>query len=136
MATPIENAADNKDRTMEKYDHLAFQVSDMDAAIQFYVEKLSFTLASRAVDPDETEDADFDTLAGDTVTVPMIHMIDEIPYAEGDGYQMVELIYHGYEVSMVVVLPEAGRFEEIRSELNSAWLEGAHGAIAGADVEL
>lgn len=41
---------------MEKYDHVAFQVSNMDAAIQFYVEKLNFTLSSRAVNQDEMEE--------------------------------------------------------------------------------
>jgi len=47
---------------MEKYDHVAFQVSNMDAAIQFYVEKLNFTLASRAVNQDEMEEYVFLTL--------------------------------------------------------------------------
>ena len=41
---------------MDKYDHVAFQVSSMDAAIQFYVEKLDFTLFSRAVNQDELEE--------------------------------------------------------------------------------
>ena len=44
---------------MEKYDHVAFQVSNMDAAIQFYVEKLNFTLSSRAVNQDEMEEYAF-----------------------------------------------------------------------------
>ena len=47
---------------MEKYDHVAFQVSNMDAAIQFYVEKLNFTLSSRAVNKDEMEEYVFLTL--------------------------------------------------------------------------
>ncbi len=41
---------------MEKYDHVAFQVSNMDAAIQFYVGKLSFALSSRAVNQEEMEE--------------------------------------------------------------------------------
>ena len=41
---------------MEKYDHVAFQVSDMDVSIQFYVEKLGFTLYSRAVNTEEGEE--------------------------------------------------------------------------------
>jgi lactoylglutathione lyase len=44
---------------MEKYDHMAFQVSNMDVAIQFYVEKLGFTLSSRAVNTDEREEYAF-----------------------------------------------------------------------------
>jgi hypothetical protein len=44
---------------MEKYDHVAFQVSNMDVAIQFYVEKLGFTLSSRAVNTEEGEEYAF-----------------------------------------------------------------------------
>lgn len=44
---------------MEKYDHVAFQVSNMDVAIQFYVEKLGFTLSSRAVNSEEGEEYAF-----------------------------------------------------------------------------
>jgi len=44
---------------MEKYDHVAFQVSNMSAAIQFYVGKLSFTLSSRAVNAEEREEYAF-----------------------------------------------------------------------------
>jgi catechol 2,3-dioxygenase-like lactoylglutathione lyase family enzyme len=44
---------------VEKYDHVAFQVSNMDVAIQFYVEKLGFTLSSRAVNTEEGEEYAF-----------------------------------------------------------------------------
>src|SRR3990172_3172922 len=40
---------------MQAYDHVAFQGSHIDAAIQFYVERLGFVLASKAVNPDEGE---------------------------------------------------------------------------------
>lgn len=48
---------------MQKYDHIAFQVRDMDAAIQFYVGKLGFALSSRAVNADEKEEYAFLTCA-------------------------------------------------------------------------
>jgi catechol 2,3-dioxygenase-like lactoylglutathione lyase family enzyme len=47
---------------MKAYDHVAFQVSSMDAAIQFYVEKLGFTLKSKAVNSEEREAYAFLTL--------------------------------------------------------------------------
>ena len=50
-------------RTMNLYDHTAFQVSDMDQAIQFYVDKLGFTLASRSVNAEEQEAYAFLALA-------------------------------------------------------------------------
>lgn len=40
---------------MGRYDHVAFQVSSMDAAIEFYVQKLGFTLLSRDVNAQEGE---------------------------------------------------------------------------------
>ena len=40
---------------MKTFDHVAFQVSSMDAAIQFYVEKLGFALKSKAVNSEERE---------------------------------------------------------------------------------
>jgi catechol 2,3-dioxygenase-like lactoylglutathione lyase family enzyme len=47
---------------MGQFDHVAFQVASMDAAIQFYVEKLGFALASRAVNQEEMEEFAFVTL--------------------------------------------------------------------------
>ena len=40
---------------MTTYDHTAFQVNNMDQAIEFYVNKLGFTIVSRAVNPEERE---------------------------------------------------------------------------------
>jgi lactoylglutathione lyase len=48
---------------MGRFDHVAFQVGNMDAAIQFYVEKLGFALSSRAVNEEEMEEFVFVTLS-------------------------------------------------------------------------
>ena len=40
---------------MATHDHTAFQVGNVDQAIEFYVNKLGFTLVSRAVNPEERE---------------------------------------------------------------------------------
>lgn len=37
------------------YDHFAFQVSDMDRSIRFYVEKLGFTLHSKNINAEQQE---------------------------------------------------------------------------------
>jgi catechol 2,3-dioxygenase-like lactoylglutathione lyase family enzyme len=48
---------------MNTYDHTAFEVSNMDRAIEFYVHKLGFTLASRSVNAQEQEAYAFLALA-------------------------------------------------------------------------
>lgn len=48
---------------MTVFDHTAFQVSDMDQAVAFYVDKLGFRLLSRAVNAQEHEAYAFLALA-------------------------------------------------------------------------
>lgn len=71
-----------------------------------------------------TQDGTFHLLDGTKVTVPMMHQHEVFNYTEGDGYQAVELPYRGkdkfsWELSMVILLPEAGRFEEFESSLDA-----------------
>jgi len=47
---------------MQAFDHVAFQVSDIEAAIRFYEEKLGFALKSNSVNPEEQEAYAFLTL--------------------------------------------------------------------------
>jgi serpin B len=67
----------------------------------------------------DTRDGTFYLLDGSGVTVPMMHQTEEFGYAEGDGYQVVELPYDGGELSMVILLPRPGRFEDFESSLDS-----------------
>jgi catechol 2,3-dioxygenase-like lactoylglutathione lyase family enzyme len=60
---------------MGYFDHIAFQVGDMDAAIAFYVEKLGFSLLSRNVNEAEREEYSFLTL-GD-VRLELLRRIGE-----------------------------------------------------------
>jgi serpin B len=54
---------------------------------------------------------------GNTITVPMMHQIKKLGYTEGSGYQAVELKYDTWNMSMVIVLPDEGTFEEFESSL-------------------
>jgi len=67
---------------MDKYDHVAFQVSNMDAAIQFYVGKLSFTLSSRAVNAEEREEYAF--LALGDLRLELIQDLKQAAYQKPD----------------------------------------------------
>jgi catechol 2,3-dioxygenase-like lactoylglutathione lyase family enzyme len=41
---------------MPKLDHVAIEVSDMDASIEFYTKKMNFSFVSRAIDEKENEE--------------------------------------------------------------------------------
>lgn len=56
-------------------------------------------------------------------------------YAEGDGWQMADLGYVGGEVAMTIVLPAAGRFDEIRGAMSASRLAAADTARTGTPVE-
>jgi serpin B len=60
-----------------------------------------------------TRDEPFTLLDSSTASVPMMSQVENFKYAQGNGYQAVELPYRDSKASMLLMLPEAGRFEEI-----------------------
>jgi serpin B len=70
-------------------------------------------------DEDMTADGPFYLLDGGQVTVPMMRQTGLFNYTEGEGYQAIELPYDGGELSMVILLPEAGQFETFEESLQS-----------------
>ena len=82
-----------------------------------------------------TADGAFTRLDGTTATVPFMNQLLPAAYAAGDGWQAIDLGYAGGEVAMLLVLPDAGRFDEAAGA--SATLFGeALGALADTDVQL
>jgi len=69
-----------------------------------------------------TEDGSFHGLTGES-TVPMMRQTERLNYAEGPGYQVVELPYDGYELAMTIVLPEEGGFEAFEESLDAERVE-------------
>jgi len=65
----------------------------------------------------------FYLLDGGQVTVPMMKQTEAFGYADGEGYQAVELRYDvgelpdGKPLSMLIILPEEGQFEGFEEEL-------------------
>lgn len=70
--------------------------------------------------PEQTKDGPFNLLDGSQVSVPMMHQTASFGYAEGDGYQAVELPYDKNELSMVILLPQAGKFQTFESMLGAS----------------
>jgi serpin B len=64
-----------------------------------------------------TSDGPFHLLDGSDVTVKMMHQTEPFGYAESNGCQAIELPYDGRELSMVILLPEAGGFDTFEDRL-------------------
>ena len=85
---------------------------------------------------DVTEDSPFYLLDGGEVTVPMMRQAESFGYAEGDGYQAVELLYDGGELSMVILLPQAGHFETFEGSLDAQQVSEIIGSLDKRQVTL
>ena len=70
-----------------------------------------------------TSNQPFYALDGDERRVPMMRQTGSFGYAKGDGYQMVELPYHGGSMSMNVLLPDEGRFGDFEDSLDSTFVD-------------
>ena len=70
-------------------------------------------------DPGRTRDGQFNLLDGRAVDFPMMKRDGWFGYAKGEGYQAVELLYGGQELSMVILLPDEGRFGGFEESLDS-----------------
>lgn len=92
-------------------------------------------------DEKNTYDGLFHLLDGSQVTVPMMNQTAPFDYAEGDGYQVVELSYRGkdpesVELSMVIFLPDADRFEEFECSLDAERVDAVVSDLESRTVEL
>jgi serpin B len=87
-------------------------------------------------EPDRTEDGPFYRLDGGEVTVPMMRQTASFGYAEDEGVQAVELPYDGGELSMVILLPEAGEFDAFEGALDAGQVDGIVGDLAHRQVAL
>lgn len=83
-----------------------------------------------------TADAAFTRLDGTTATVPLMRQTEYFSYAEGSGYQAVELPYDGGELSMLVVLPAVGQFSTFEQAFDDAKFAEIQAAMASRYVNL
>jgi serpin B len=65
-----------------------------------------------------TVDGPFVRLDGSTVSAPFMNQAEYFGYVDGDGYQAVELLYDGRELSMVVIVPDSGAFTAFEGSLS------------------
>jgi serpin B len=82
--------------------------------------------------PENTQPGSFQLLDGSDVQVSMMHWLGGMKFAQGDGYGAVELPYAGGQLSMLLVLPEEGRFSSVEAELNTGFVDAI---VAGMQME-
>jgi serpin B len=87
-------------------------------------------------DEDMTANGPFYLLDGGQVTVPMMKQTESFGYTEGEGYQAVELLYDGGELSMVILLPEDGNFEPFEEGLQAQQVSDIISGLQNAEVAL
>jgi serpin B len=68
---------------------------------------------------ENTASAPFYLLNGSQVTVPMMHQTETYRYLDGDGFRAVEIPYDGNELSMVMIMPDAGAFSQFEAGLDA-----------------
>jgi serpin B len=87
-------------------------------------------------DHNASRDAAFHALSGTTVQVPTMFDSFALNYRAGTNYALAEFPYEGNHLRMTVVLPAAGQFESVRSQVSAAWLEQAVSGLANTSLDV
>jgi serpin B len=61
----------------------------------------------------------FYLVEGGQVTVPMMKQTESFGYTKEEGYQAIEMLYDGDELSMVILLPASGNFAAFEETVNA-----------------
>lgn len=84
----------------------------------------------------ETTRESFRLPDGGTADVDMMRATEYFGYGVGEGYQVVDLPYFGGELSMSVLLPDWGRFEEFEERLDAVYVGGLLADVSETYVDL
>lgn len=84
----------------------------------------------------DTADGSFVKADGSAVTVPMMHGFRDTGYAKGDAYQALSLAYDGGELSMVLVMPDAGTLSDFEASLDAAKIDDITSALGEHSVDV
>ncbi len=77
-----------------------------------------------------TQDREFTLANGKKIQTPFVKSQEKLPYAEGKGWQAVEKPFSGGGLSMVFILPEAGKLNKFVSSLSGKQLMEITGELA------
>ena len=87
-------------------------------------------------DESSTHMRPFYLLDGSELAVSMMSESALLGYARGEDYQAVDLPYNGSEVSMIILLPDAGRFREFEDSIDATLVSRILAAIKAQPVSL
>jgi len=87
-------------------------------------------------DPEQTRTGTFYPLAGSAVPVSMMQQESSVNYATWTGGQAIELPYNGNTLSMVLLVPDQGTFEDFEAGLDAAQYESILPAFESRTVTL
>jgi serpin B len=87
-------------------------------------------------EPDATSAGSFMADGTTEVTVDMMHQAELMPYAAGEGFTAVALPYAGGQLSMLLLVPDAGQFAEFESALSTEVIAGAVEGLLSTNVAL
>ena len=68
---------------------------------------------------DATRPGDFHLLDDTTVQTPMMTQTSYFGYARGDGYEAIDLPYKGGGMSMTILAPDRGKFDDFEAALDA-----------------
>jgi serpin B len=83
-----------------------------------------------------TQNKPFFSRNGSSAQVPFMRGTFSLPYAQGTGFQAVDIPYTQGNLSMLVVMPDAGTFDAFLAGLTPAKLGDISTGLAGRDIDL
>lgn len=87
-------------------------------------------------DKESTRDAPFTLLDGSQVNVPMMYLAKDLLYWRGKNYAVVRLPYQDSAMGMLIIVPDAGKFEEVEKALTPQMLDEMRSNLSLAAVKL
>jgi serpin B len=89
-----------------------------------------------AFDTHYTQPRPFHALDGSSRDVPMMSQQGNLRCMSGTDFRAVELPYVGWQLSMLILLPDEGQFDGVESRLNAGLLAGAVDGLQGRQAFL
>ena len=126
-----------EDKTNDKIKDL-LQSGDVDSSTRFVLVNALYLYANwmNLFMKESTSNGTFTNLAGDSVTVSMMHQTESMLYRSADNYEVVQIPYVNGQLHLTVVVPKSGQFEAVRGAVTADWLSEANSGLVAERVAL